>query len=99
MGSFAYQARRRRCRLCGGKRHVNLLPRSRRRPDGADRRSAGRDVRHKSELAWRGRAIYGEAAMLLFLVRRIATALSVIVVTLVATFCLFYLAPTDPAGT
>jgi peptide/nickel transport system permease protein len=36
--------------------------------------------------------------MLVFLVRRIITALSVIVVTLIASFTLFYLAPTDPAG-
>lgn len=37
--------------------------------------------------------------MLLFLIRRIASAVSVIVVTLIASFCMFYLAPTDPAGT
>jgi peptide/nickel transport system permease protein len=36
--------------------------------------------------------------MVLFLIRRIASALSVIVVTLIVSFCLFYLAPTDPAG-
>jgi peptide/nickel transport system permease protein len=36
--------------------------------------------------------------MALFLIRRIASALSVIVITLIASFCLFYLAPTDPAG-
>ena len=36
--------------------------------------------------------------MVLFLVRRIASAVSVIVVTIIASFCLFYLAPTDPAG-
>lgn len=37
--------------------------------------------------------------MLLFLVRRIASAVTVIVVTIIASFCMFYLAPTDPAGT
>lgn len=36
--------------------------------------------------------------MLLFLLRRIASAISVIVATIIASFCLFYLAPTDPAG-
>ncbi|NUR70190.1 MAG: ABC transporter permease [Hamadaea sp.] len=36
--------------------------------------------------------------MLLYILRRLASAVSVIFVTLVATFGLFYLAPTDPAG-
>ncbi|MGW6277629.1 ABC transporter permease [Kribbella sp. NPDC055071] len=36
--------------------------------------------------------------MLHFLARRIVSALSVVVVTLVATFALFFIAPTDPAG-
>src|SRR5215475_9142621 len=36
--------------------------------------------------------------MIMYILRRIASALSVIVVTLIASFCLFYLAPTDPAG-
>ena len=36
--------------------------------------------------------------MLLYLIRRLATAVSVVVVTLVASFALFFLAPTDPAG-
>ena len=36
--------------------------------------------------------------MLLYIVRRIASAVSVIVVTIVVSFALFYLAPTDPAG-
>ena len=36
--------------------------------------------------------------MLHFLARRIVSALSVVLVTLVATFALFFVAPTDPAG-
>ncbi|MDT4994730.1 MAG: peptide/nickel transport system permease protein [Actinoplanes sp.] len=36
--------------------------------------------------------------MLLYILRRIASAISVVIVTLVASFALFFLAPTDPAG-
>src|SRR5262245_11244651 len=36
--------------------------------------------------------------MIMYILRRIASAISVIVVTIIASFCLFYLAPTDPAG-
>lgn len=36
--------------------------------------------------------------MLMYLMRRLAAALSVIVVTVLASFGLFFLAPTDPAG-
>jgi peptide/nickel transport system permease protein len=36
--------------------------------------------------------------VLLYISRRVATAISVIVVTIVASFALFFLAPTDPAG-
>jgi peptide/nickel transport system permease protein len=36
--------------------------------------------------------------VLLYISRRVATAISVMVVTLVASFALFFLAPTDPAG-
>ena len=36
--------------------------------------------------------------MLLYILRRIVSAISVVVVTLVASFALFFLAPTDPAG-
>ncbi|NUR24960.1 MAG: ABC transporter permease [Catenulispora sp.] len=39
-----------------------------------------------------------EAPVLLYILRRLASAISVIIVTLVASFGLFYLAPTDPAG-
>ena len=37
--------------------------------------------------------------MILFLLRRIASAISVILVTIVASFALFFLAPNDPAAT
>ena len=36
--------------------------------------------------------------MLLYILRRLVSAFSVVVVTLVASFCLFFLAPSDPAG-
>ena len=36
--------------------------------------------------------------MLAYILRRIASAISVIVVTLIASFLLFFVAPTDPAG-
>ena len=36
--------------------------------------------------------------MLLYILRRLVTAVSVVIVTLVASFALFFLAPTDPAG-
>ena len=36
--------------------------------------------------------------MIMYILRRIASAISVIVVTIIASFCLFYLAPTDPAA-
>lgn len=36
--------------------------------------------------------------MLLYILRRVVSAISVVVVTLVASFALFFLAPTDPAG-
>ncbi|GLY05602.1 MULTISPECIES: ABC transporter permease [Actinoplanes] len=36
--------------------------------------------------------------MLLYILRRLASAISVVIVTLVASFALFFLAPTDPAG-
>jgi peptide/nickel transport system permease protein len=36
--------------------------------------------------------------MIMYILRRVASAISVIVVTIIASFCLFYLAPTDPAG-
>jgi peptide/nickel transport system permease protein len=36
--------------------------------------------------------------MIMYILRRIASAISVIIVTIIASFCLFYLAPTDPAG-
>jgi peptide/nickel transport system permease protein len=36
--------------------------------------------------------------VLLYILRRLASAFSVVVVTLVASFALFFLAPTDPAG-
>ncbi|MGX6603060.1 ABC transporter permease [Micromonosporaceae bacterium Da 78-11] len=36
--------------------------------------------------------------MLLYILRRVASAISVVLVTLVASFALFFLAPTDPAG-
>lgn len=36
--------------------------------------------------------------MLLFLLRRVISAISVVFVTLIASFALFYLAPNDPAG-
>src|SRR4051812_37782901 len=36
--------------------------------------------------------------MIMYVLRRIASAISVIVVTIIASFSLFYLAPTDPAG-
>lgn len=36
--------------------------------------------------------------MLLYILRRLVSAFSVVVVTLVASFALFFLAPTDPAG-
>ena len=36
--------------------------------------------------------------MLLYILRRLLTAVSVVIVTLVASFALFFLAPTDPAG-
>jgi peptide/nickel transport system permease protein len=37
--------------------------------------------------------------MLLYILRRLLSALSVVIVTLIASFALFFLAPTDPAGT
>ena len=37
--------------------------------------------------------------MLIYILRRIASAVSVVIVTLVASFGLFFVAPTDPAGT
>ncbi|GAA2510685.1 ABC transporter permease [Winogradskya consettensis] len=37
--------------------------------------------------------------MLLYILKRVVSAISVVVVTLVASFALFFLAPTDPAGT
>ena len=36
--------------------------------------------------------------MLYFVARRLVSALSVVLVTLIATFALFFIAPTDPAG-
>jgi len=36
--------------------------------------------------------------VLLYILRRLASAISVVIVTLVASFALFFLAPTDPAG-
>ncbi|GLY94226.1 ABC transporter permease [Actinoplanes sp. NBRC 103695] len=36
--------------------------------------------------------------MLLYILRRLVSAVSVVIVTLVASFALFFLAPTDPAG-
>lgn len=36
--------------------------------------------------------------MLFYILRRLASAISVIIVTIIASFALFYLAPTDPAG-
>lgn len=36
--------------------------------------------------------------MLLYILRRVASAISVVIVTVVASFMLFFLAPTDPAG-
>jgi peptide/nickel transport system permease protein len=36
--------------------------------------------------------------VLLYILRRVVSAISVIVVTLVASFCLFFLAPSDPGG-
>ncbi|ASW57728.1 ABC transporter permease [Plantactinospora sp. KBS50] len=36
--------------------------------------------------------------MLLYILRRCASAISVVIVTLIASFALFFLAPTDPAG-
>jgi peptide/nickel transport system permease protein len=36
--------------------------------------------------------------MLLYILRRLVSAISVVIVTLVASFALFFLAPTDPAG-
>jgi peptide/nickel transport system permease protein len=36
--------------------------------------------------------------MLLYILRRLASAISVVFVTLIASFALFFLAPTDPAG-
>ena len=36
--------------------------------------------------------------MLYFVARRLVSALSVVLATLIATFCLFFIAPTDPAG-
>jgi len=36
--------------------------------------------------------------VLLYILRRLVSAFSVVVVTLVASFCLFFLAPSDPAG-
>ena len=36
--------------------------------------------------------------MLLYILRRVVSAISVVVITLVASFCLFFLAPSDPAG-
>jgi peptide/nickel transport system permease protein len=36
--------------------------------------------------------------VILYILRRIASAISVIIVTIIASFGLFYLAPTDPAG-
>jgi peptide/nickel transport system permease protein len=39
-----------------------------------------------------------ELAVLLYILRRVLSAISVIIVTVVASFALFFLAPTDPAG-
>jgi peptide/nickel transport system permease protein len=36
--------------------------------------------------------------MIMYILRRVASAISVIIVTIIASFCLFYLAPSDPAG-
>jgi peptide/nickel transport system permease protein len=36
--------------------------------------------------------------MLFYILRRLVSALSVVIVTLIASFALFFLAPTDPAG-
>ena len=36
--------------------------------------------------------------MLYFVARRLVSALSVVLVTLIATFALFFIAPTDPAA-
>jgi peptide/nickel transport system permease protein len=36
--------------------------------------------------------------VLLYILRRLLSAISVVIVTLVASFCLFFLAPNDPAG-
>jgi peptide/nickel transport system permease protein len=43
-------------------------------------------------------AVGEEIPVLHFLARRVVSALSVVLVTLVATFALFFIAPTDPAG-
>lgn len=37
--------------------------------------------------------------MILYILRRLVSAISVIIVTLIASFLMFYVAPTDPAGT
>ena len=37
--------------------------------------------------------------MILYILRRLLSAISVIFVTLLASFLLFFVAPTDPAGT
>lgn len=39
-----------------------------------------------------------EQAVLLYILKRVLSAISVVIVTLVASFALFFLAPTDPAG-
>src|SRR3954470_6289801 len=39
-----------------------------------------------------------EPAVLLYILRRLLSAISVVIVTLVASFALFFVAPTDPAG-
>ncbi len=37
--------------------------------------------------------------MLLYIKRRLASAVSVVIATVIVSFCLFFLAPTDPSGT
>jgi peptide/nickel transport system permease protein len=36
--------------------------------------------------------------VLLYILRRLASAITVVIATVIASFCLFFLAPTDPAG-
>ena len=52
VGAAEGQPGRGRGGVPGGERDVDLLPRPRRRPPRADRRPAGRDVRHEGALTW-----------------------------------------------